>query len=202
MEIPVPWSAEALAACPKDEFRLPVTQKGFLHYTVGNGDKLVDGGNNFYQFDLYRFLRDQTDEVQQRAKDLQTDLIASIAQHSDATRQLEGELWRIRYEDYHRAIEAGDYVVVDWTGLTEEAGSKVLAGKLEEMHLGELNRDFVYVVSSTRPGDNRSPMEGRFSAIIYLTRSRFPRSFELMDEIARIRDAAEDVVRTRLGITR
>lgn len=182
----------------------PIDQAAFLHFVMGRqpGANLISGQSTFYQFDLDEFLRNQPEDVQARARAIREELLKAIADYDTAARELEREQWRVRYEDYRHAIDAGDFSIVETTGLTMEDSAHKIAEQREALALGELNRDYVYLVSSARPPNGADILDGSFSAIVYVPRSRYPRSFELMDEISRIIDAEEDTVRARLGIPR
>lgn len=194
----LPWSPEELAKCPTDSRSHPLEQKPFLHTMMlwgGDGKNLRDGTSTFYQFDMDRFLLNLPEGVRSTATNMRRELI-------EAARELEKEHWKSRYEAYHAAVEAGSYVIVDCDGLPESEAAVKIAKAREALGLGELNRDYFYMVASARPPDGRPYGTGRYSAIIYVRRSEFPRSFELLDEIARTMRAAEDAIRARLGVPR
>lgn len=200
-----PWSPEELAKWPKDSHELPWEQKPFLHTNMiwgGDFGSLKEGRTATHQFDLDRFLASLPEAVRSSAQAQREQLLASIADLDKAARELEKEHWKSRSEAYHAAIEAGCFEIIDVSGIPDlEAAHKVAAVR-EGLGLGELNRDYYYMVSSARGPNRREYGDGKFSAMIYVRRSQFPESFALLDEVERTVAAAEDVIRARLGVPR
>jgi len=60
-----------------------------------------------------------------------------------------------------------------------------------------MNYDFLYTTATSR---QRNGGRGPANAIIYVTRSTYPKSLELLDELRRLRTVARDVVWARLGV--
>jgi hypothetical protein len=198
----LPWSKEELAKWPKDKFHLPYEQKPFLHQMIGETPGyLADGRKCLYRFDLDRFIDSLPTEVMDEARRIKSELSDMISEFDASIRELEKQQWVRRYEAYHEAVEAGNYVVFE-SGPTDADTVNVIKGVMEPLNLGENNKDFVYITSTARPPQGHPRKDGSFGANIYVRRRDSPRTFELLDEIFRVADQAEDAVRRRLGVPR
>jgi hypothetical protein len=199
----LPWSAEALAREPQDQFAMPVRHAPYLHKNLNMSEGThvgVHGKQFFYgvRFDLIvQGLPSTALTGQARARE--SELRQLIASQIEAATALEPEYWRQRFLDYHHAVREGEFVIVEHgEGDADPVRRDRIDKALHGLRLGRMNLDFVYIVSSSRTVDDRACDA---SAIIYLRRQRYPKSFELLDELRRTSEHAQTTIRERLGVT-
>jgi hypothetical protein len=189
-----------LDALPKDFFGMPQPLHAFLHWNLNTMPESKLRQNRFYQPRIETITKGLRPEDRKRLAEREAEVAEILQPFINAARDLEGEHWVLRQEALHEAVERGDFVVVDMTGKVSEAERRASVGAhLEGLQLGVMNRDFVYVVSSSR---SRSGAGGSDVALIYVTRASSPRVFELLDELGRLSAEAERAVRDRLQVPR
>jgi hypothetical protein len=117
------------------------------------------------------------------------------------TREVEKNHWRERYRDYHLAVEAGDYVSVSMQAegkpIDEATALERVKAATARLDLGQLGKDYLFVATSGKgPGGE---VEGTYSHTIYLSRSRYPKTFALLDEVRSLQKQARSAVLEMLG---
>ena len=139
-----------------------------------------------------------SDQLKAEARQRISELREAIQDYVRAAKEFETEHWRQRFLDFHAAVESGHYVVVEYEqGSSDEVWVKQNEAALESLRLGRMNHDCLYITSTSR---QKNDQRGPANAIIYVTRSTYPKSLELLDELRRLRTVARDVVWARLGV--
>jgi hypothetical protein len=197
---PRPWEPQVLEALPKDLFGMPQSLQGFLHWNLNTTPESRLRQNRFYQPRIETIAKGLRSEDRKRLAEREAEVAEILQPFCNAARDLEGEHWVLRQEALHEAVERGDFVVVDMTGKVSDAERRASVGEhLDALQLGVMNRDFVYVASSSRL---RTGDSGGHVAVIYVTRAKSPRVFELLDELGRLSTEAERAVRDLLQVPR
>jgi hypothetical protein len=198
----LPWSKEAMDREPVDEHYWPLGVTAFLHRILNDGEasnSVIKREFFHYGVDLDDIIdRLPSDQLRGEARQRAAELRDLIQEYVHAAKDFEVEHWRQRFFDLHSAVESGHYVIVEYEpGSDDKVKAKQNAAVLESLRLGRMNYDFVYTTTSSR---QKSGGRGPASAIIYVTRATYPKSFELLDELRRLRTVARDVVWARLGV--
>ena len=198
----LPWSKEVMALEARDEFYNPIRTVPFLHHLLNNAEannRCIKGESSFYGVDLEEiFDRLPSDQLKVEARQRSAELRGLIQESAQAAKDLEIEHWRQRFFDLHSAVESGHYVIIDYEpGSDDTVRGEQNAAALESLRLGRMNHDFLYITSTSR---QKNDQRGPANAIIYVTRSTYPKSLELLDELRRLRTVARDVVWARLGV--
>ncbi len=198
----LPWSKEAMDREPVDEHYWPLGVTAFLHRILNDGEasnSVIKREFFHYGVDLDAIIdRLPSDQLRGEARQRAAELRELIQEYVHAAKDFEVEHWRQRLFDLHSAVESGHYVIVEYEpGSDDKAKMKQNAAVLESLRLGRMNYDFVYTTTSSR---QKSGGRGPASAIIYVNRSTYPKSLELLDELRRLRTVARDVVWARLGV--
>ncbi len=193
----LPWSKEALERLPKNRFGYPMTQRAFIHRVLNDSERTP---LQAYQPKLDEILVMNIPESKRKLTQQQRDQAYDILKpYCDAVIPVEQEHWKARNLAMHQALERGDYVIIDLTGVAEEEGVKVAARAKADLNLGENNVDSFYIMASAISDSNQY---GRHHALIYVRRSVFPEPFQTMDELRGINQAAIQAIRDFLGVTR
>ncbi|MBL8723242.1 MAG: hypothetical protein JNK49_04315 [Planctomycetes bacterium] len=208
-----PWSEalvgtpEKYGSLPHDHFGYPTELRPYLHrmlnpmhsWGVAEGRDPASGS---YVPKLGEILKSLPSGFSDLAKLHEPTLAAIVRKYALGAHPIEIEHWRSRLHAYHLAIENGDFVVVDNTAypMTSEGNQERAANNrrhLDQLNLGVMNRDYFYVTSSSR---SRANEVGMYSALIYITRNKYPEPFLLLDEVVKLKQQAEREVREYLGI--
>lgn len=198
----LPWSEEAMALEPRDEFLQPVRAVPFLHHMLNasSSSDLPSKGRQFYYGIQWQEIVDGLpgESLKAEARQRSAELQSAIREYVEAARDFEVEHWRQRYEDFHAAVESGHYVIVDYEPNSPDS-ERIAQNEaaMESLRLGRMNHDFLYITATSRRTDGQ---RGPANAIIYVTRSTHPKSLKLLDELRRLRTVARDVVWSRLGV--
>ncbi len=195
----LPWDPKVLAKKPVDAWGQPSETQPYLHEML-NRTSFVDAAEKgelaAYGINFSLIFDNLPEGMREQAKGRSAELAQLVAEHARAAKLLEVEHWRQRLLDYHRAIENQDYLVVRHVdGQSEEQISRNNIAALDALKLGKMNLDFFYICSSTPPAG------GRASGLIYITRQKYPDSFESLQELSRISSDAQSVIRRHLGVT-
>lgn len=198
----LPWSKEAMALEARDEFYNPIRTVPFLHHMLNNSEsnsRSIKGEVAHYGVQLEEIVDGlPSDQLKAEARQRTAELREAIQEYARAAKEVEIQHWQQRFSDFHAAVEAGHYVVVEYEqGSSDEARVKQNEAALESLRLGRMNHDFLYITSTSR---KKNDQRGPANAIIYVTRSTHPKSLELLDELRRLRTVARDVVWSRLGV--
>lgn len=209
-----PWSDELVGSAskvgslPHDSLGYPVELRPYLHRMLnqanawGDPKKERDPTSGAYVPKLSEILQSLPEGYEGAAKQHEKALADIVHQYALAAHALEIEHWQARVHAYHLAIENGDFVVVDNTAypMTSEGNMERANNNkrhLDQLNLGVMNQDFFYIVSSSRSNANGV---GMYSALIYITKSKYPEPFLLFDEVVKLKQQAERAVRDYLGI--
>jgi hypothetical protein len=196
-----PWSDAALAREPKDQFAMPLRHVPFLHACLNRSattDIGVSGKHAFYGIDVGQIISTLPVAARDAARGREAELGALVSEYKESARVVEMEQWRQRYQDYHLAVQAGRFTIVEHAADSSESErAQRNKATLDGLGLGQMNRDYVYIISTTRTQDDQKRPA---SAIIYLTRTAYPKTFEMLDELRRLREEAQRVLRARLGV--
>jgi hypothetical protein len=193
----LPWSKETLERLPKSRFGYPMTQRAFIHRVLNDSERTPIQA---YQPKLDQILLMNIPESKRKLSQQQQDRAYEILKpYCDAVIPIEQEHWRARNLAMHLALERGDYVIIDETGIAEEDRHKVTARAKADLNLGENNVDSFYILTSAISDGNE---RGTYEALIFVRRSVFPEPFQTMDELRRINQAAIQSIRDFLGVTR
>ncbi len=198
----LPWSKEAMALEPMDDSYRPVGVVPYLHHLLNSAEannRSIKREYFHYGVDLDAIIdRLPSDQLRGEARQRSAELRGLIQESAQAAKDLESEHWRQRFFDLHSAVESGHYVIIDFEpGSDDTVRGKQNAAALESLCLGRMNYDFLYTTATSR---QRNGGRGPANAIIYVTRSTYPKSLELLDELRRLRTVARDVVWARLGV--
>jgi hypothetical protein len=194
-----PWDPKVIAKKPVDAWGQPSETEPYLHEML-NRTSFVDAAEKgelaAYGINFNLIFDNLPEGIREQAKARSAEIAQLVAEHARAAKLLEVEHWRQRLLDYHRAIENHDYVVVRHVdGQSEEQTARNNIAALDALKLGKMNLDFFYICSSTPSA------LGRASGLIYITRQKYPDSFESLQELSRISSDAQSVIRRHLGVT-
>ena len=198
----LPWSEEAMALEPRDEFYHPVRHVPFLHDMLNTSESnspCVKGQLAYYGIKWEEIVDGLPGEaLKAEARHRSVELREAIEGFVKAAKEFEVLHWRQRFADFHAATESGHYVIIEYEpDSADDARGKQNEAALESLRLGRMNHDFLCINSTSRRKDDQ---RGPANAIIYVTRSTHPKSLELLDELRRLRTVARDVVWSRLGV--
>ncbi len=200
-------TSEKNGSLPHDSFGLPLELRPYLHRRMNNarswGDAAgKDPASGSYVPSLSDILPSLPKGYGDLAKQHEQALAAIVRKYALGAHPIEIEHWRSRLHAYHLAIENGDFVVVDNTAypMTSEGNQERAFNNkrhLDQLNLGVMNQDYFYITSSSR---SRANEVGMYSALIYITRNKYPEPFLLLDEVVKLKQQAEREVREYLGI--
>ena len=195
-----PWHPAVLARAPKDRFGFPLEQKPFLHSLIPkNWPEGVENGRcNVYCVNLDELIDALPPDAQKRAEARWKELAGLVKDLTDAAREIAIEHWRVRARDLHRAIEAGDFVLVEYDReLPDYDRAMLIAEAKDSLNLGLNTRDYYEIISGARA----SSPDRYASAFIYCTREKYPEGLELLAECGRLRKAALARICEHLGVS-
>lgn len=198
---------ERYGSLPHDQFGYPLELRPYLHRMMNmarswGAAEGRDPTSGSYVPKLSAILQSLPRAYQDSAKANEQALAAIVRRFALGAHPLEIEHWRARLHAYHLAIENGDFLVVDNTAypMTSEGNQEMALNNkrhLDQLNLGVMNQDFFYVTTGGRSTTNQP---GQYTTLIYITRTKYPEPFLLLDEVVKLKQQAEREVREYLGI--
>jgi hypothetical protein len=195
-----PWDPAALARLRRDAFGRPWEQKPFLHAMLNLTDPNSPPEFSSMYTDPPEVVDGLPEPFRSAGKGRLKELADLTASHRSAAREMILEYHRMKCDALHHAVERDEFLFVDHTGKEPPDIQKQNEATLAAANLGVMDDDFYVVVSSAKPpGGGES---GPYSALIYIRRRDYPRVFELIEEVYRLKHDGEQEILRQLGYSR